>query len=105
MVYFTLPIRVGTFTVRSQVGDRLGFARVRHHASNPAYSTVTNAGSDERQLQRSRADLYDTKRRPWTVPFTILFEAQLHDDTAYLLADPAPDTRHFLMKVVGHATR
>ena len=105
VVYFTVPILLGTYAVRSQVGDRLGFARVRHHASNPAYSTVTDAGSDEREKPRCMADLYDTKRRPWTVPFSIPFEAQLADDTAYLLANPAPDTRHFLIKVVAHAVR
>ena len=73
VVYFTVPIPLGTYAVRSQVGDRLGFARVRHHPSNPAYSTVTNAGIDEREMPRCKADIYDTKRRPWTVPFSISF--------------------------------
>ena len=105
VLYFTVPIPIGTYAVRSQVGDRLGLARVRHHPSNPAYSTVSDAGSDERELPRAKADLFDTKRKPWTVPFSISFEAYLADDTAYLLATPAPDTRHYLVKIVAHATR
>ena len=101
---FQKPVPLGTYSVRSQIGDRLGFARVRRHPSNPSYSTMEDAGSDEKELPRSKVELCDTTRKPWTTPFTISFTARLEDDKSYLLVEPSPGLRHFLMKVVGHAS-
>ena len=104
VVYFTKPVPLGTFSVRNQIGDRLGFARVRRHPSNPSYNTIEDAGSDEKELPRSKVELSDATRKPWTTPFTISFAARLEDDKSYLLVEPSPGLRHFLMKVVGHAS-
>ena len=104
VVYFTKPVSLGSFSVRNQIGDRLGFAVVRRHPSNPNYKTTADAGSDEKELPRSKVELCDTTRKPWTTPFTISFAARLEDDKSYLLVEPMPGLCHFLMKVVGHSS-
>ena len=95
-------VPLGTYAVRSQIGDRLGFARLRRHPGNPAYDTVHDAGSDEKELPRSKADLFNTTKKPWTVPCSISFTTRLEDGKTYLLAEPFPTSKHYIIKVLPH---
>ena len=51
VVYFSKPVPLGTYAIRSQIGDRFGLARVRRHPSNPY---LQHRGG--RRLRRERID-------------------------------------------------